>query len=141
MSQAAVATAIAPAAAAENATGLDGLAAMDAAALEGLYRSARTPAVAEVVGDLEGRMLAVIKAGPLHGMLRAVAAWRGFPWKGKSFEAKSADRGQGINRVFGDEQRDKKGKYWFRFETYLAPSRAGDGDAFQLDYDNPGNPF
>jgi hypothetical protein len=34
----------------------------------------------------------------------------------------------------------KESNKWFRFETSLGPSRAGDFDAVQLDYDRPGNP-
>ena len=40
-----------------------------------------------------------------------------------------------VNRVFTDKVR------WFKFDTFIARSRAGEFDAFQLDYDNPGNPF
>jgi len=116
---------------------LDDLAALDADALQDLYRNARTPAIADVQGDLEGRLLAVIRAGAVRGALRWLASRKAFPWRGKTFKALSAERGEGINRVFGDEG----GMRWFRFETYLAPSRAGAFDAFQLDYDNPQNPF
>jgi hypothetical protein len=116
---------------------LDDLAALDAASLGDLYRAARTPGIAEIDGDLDGRMLAVIPAGPLRALLRSFAASGKFPWRGKSFKP-LGDRGEGINRVFSD---GAKGKRWFRFETYIAPSRAGAFDAFQLDYDNPGNPF
>ena len=35
---------------------------------------------------------------------------------------------------------DRNPRRWFRFDTFIAPSRAGGFDAFQLDYDNPGNP-
>lgn len=119
-------------------TTLDDLAALDAEALGRLYRDARTPALAEVEGDLDGRMLAVLRAGPLRAVLRSLAARRAFPWRGKSFKTLGAERGEGINRVFGD---DDKGRRWFRFETFIGPSRAGAFDAFQLDYDNPANPF
>lgn len=117
---------------------LDDLAALDTDALGDLYRSARTPAIADVQGDLEGRMLAVIRAGVARDAIRWLASRKAFPWRGKSFTALSAERGEGINRVFGD---DADGTRWFRFETYVAPSRAGAFDAFQLDYDNPKNPF
>jgi hypothetical protein len=117
---------------------LDDLAELDCAALLALYQQARTPAIAAVTGDLRGRMLAVRGArGWLFRVLRAFARWHYFPWRGKSFEALSATEGQGINRVFSD----RKPSRWFRFATRIEPSRAGPFDAFQLDYDNPGNPF
>ena len=68
--------------------------------------------------------------------LRWFAAWRGFPWRGKTFTSRGPGAGEGINRVFGD----RNPRHWFRFETFVAPSRAGAFDAVQLDYDNPGNP-
>jgi hypothetical protein len=117
---------------------LDDLADLDCAALLALYRQGDTPAIAAVVGDLRGRMLAVRGAGGwLFRMLRAFARWRFFPWRGKSFTARSATEGEGINRVFSD----RKPARWFRFATRIEPSRAGAFDAFQLDYDNPDNPF
>ena len=116
---------------------LDELAALPAPRLLELYRSAAVPAVPDLDGDLRGRMLAVRGAGRLwFGLLRAFAAWRHFPWRGKSFASRTiATRGDGINRVFGDRTR------WFRFETFIGPSQADGGPAFQLDYDNPDNPF
>ena len=118
---------------------LDDLAALSAAELAPLYRAARTPALAEVTGDLVGRMLAleVIGAGWLARLLRAFARWRFFPWRGKSFSHAGGARGEGINRVFSD----RRPRRWFRFETAIGPSRAGPFDALHLDYDNPGNPF
>lgn len=117
---------------------LDDLAAMKPAALHAAYLAARTPVLHLMDGHLVGRMLA-IPAVPrwLGGLLRRFAAWRRFPWRGKSFTA-AADgrRGEGINRVFGDHNPRR----WFRFDTFVAPSRAGAFDAVQLDYDNPGNP-
>ncbi len=84
--------------------GLDDLATMNATRLLALYRGAEVPALAELEGDARGRMLAVSSAGRLwFGLLRAFAAWRHFPWRGKSFASRSlATRGDGINRVFGD---------------------------------------
>jgi hypothetical protein len=115
---------------------LDDLAALGAAECLQLYRSAATPRVSDLDGDLVGRMLAVpwawrFVAGPLRSWARS----RFFPWQGKTFRSLSDDRGEGINRVFGNRFR------WYRFETYVGPSRAGRFDALQLDYDNPGNPF
>jgi hypothetical protein len=110
---------------------------MAPAELHALYLGALTPALRAADGDLVGRMLAVpVLPRFLAGLLRRFAAWSGFPWRGKSFSASDDVRGQGINRVFGD----RKPRRWFRFDTFIAPSRAGAFDAFQLDYDNPGNP-
>jgi hypothetical protein len=117
---------------------LDELAALSADALLELYRAATTPALAEVEGDLVGRMLAL--AGGGHGWLarglRAFAAWRHFPWRGKSFVSGTAT-GEGINRVFSDVRPRK----WYRFATFIGPSRAGNFAALQLNYDRPENPF
>jgi hypothetical protein len=116
---------------------LDDLAARDPAELAALYACGRPPALEDMNGALVGRMLAV-PALPrlLAGFLRWLAARASFPWRGKSFTAKGGGRGEGINRVFGD----RSPRHWFRFETFVAPSRAGAFDAVQLDYDNPGNP-
>ena len=118
---------------------LDDLAAMTADELHQVYAACATPTIAEVSGDLRGRMLAFngLGRGLLARALRAFARWRFFPWRGKSFKTLGPDRGEGINRVFGD----RKPRHWFRFETKIGPSRAGGFDAFHLDYDNPGNPF
>jgi hypothetical protein len=118
---------------------LDDLARLDALKLRELYRRAAVPAVPELDGDLKGRMLAVRGAGRIwFALLRAFAAWRHFPWRGKSFVSRTnGERGDGINRVFGDAAPLR----WFRFETFIGPSRADGGQAFQLDYDNPDNPF
>jgi hypothetical protein len=117
---------------------LDELLRADAATLGRLYAGARTPAVADLTGDLRGRMLALVAVpGWLFWWLRLWARTSSFPWLGKSFFADGAEvaRGTGVNRVFKDHIR------WFKFDTYVGPSRAGDFGAFQLDYDNPGNPF
>jgi len=66
--------------------------------------------------------------------LRAFAGSTSFPWRGKSFSPHGEASGEGINRVVSDRFR------LFRFETSIAPSRAGDFDALQLDYDLPENP-
>jgi len=102
-----------------------------------LYASARTPKLEDVRGDLAGRMLAwpVLDRRPfLSGALRAFAGSSGFPWRGKSFMPHDDMRGEGINRVLSDRFR------LFRFDTFVAPSKAGVGDAVQLDYDLDGNP-
>ncbi|HEY4394291.1 MAG TPA: hypothetical protein VGP64_09530 [Polyangia bacterium] len=119
-------------------TRLDELLRADASTLGRLYAGARTPKVADLTDDLRGRMLA-LGAAP-RGLFWWASLWartRIFPWLGKSFQAEGTDpaRGTGINRVFTDKIR------WFRFDTFIAPSRAGHFDALQLDYDNPDNPF
>jgi hypothetical protein len=102
-----------------------------------MYEAARAPRIGDVAGDLRGRMLAwpSLESRPRIGdKLRAFAGSRSFPWLGKSFAPKTESGGDGINRVFTNRLR------LFRFETFVAPSRAGDFDALQLDYDLPGNP-
>ena len=119
-------------------TGLDELSTLDGEQCLTLYRGGRTPQVADLDGDLIGRMLIVPWAPSfLAAPLRAWARSRAFPWRGKTFHSIAPDRGVGINRVFGDTNPRR----WFRFDTYVGPSRAGEFDALQLDYDNPGNPF
>lgn len=110
---------------------------MTPAELAALYSAARTPQVTSLNGDLVGRML-VVPALPrwMNALLGRFAAWSRFPWRGKSFTAKDEFGGEGINRVFGD----RNPRRWFRFDTFISRSRAGTFDAFQLDYDNPGNP-
>ena len=116
---------------------LDDLATLRPAALAALYSGARTPVLRDMDGHLVGRMLAVgLLPRFMFGFLRWFAGWRHFPWRGKSFKSHDDARGEGINRVFGD----KNPRRWFRFDTFVAPSRAGAFDAVQLEYDNPGNP-
>jgi hypothetical protein len=124
---------------------LDDLAALTADQLLVAYRAATTPVFTDVAGDCRGRMLALpgLRPGYLARALRRFAAWRHFPWRGKSFTptrpgaVPGSDVGEGINRVFSDV----RPRRWFRFETSIGRSRAGDFSAFHLDYDNPGNPF
>src|SRR5688572_22344285 len=115
---------------------LDELLELDADRLAALYAAAGVPRLADLDGDLRGRMLA------WHGLsglpaaaLRALGRWDRFPWRGKSFRHASGDQGEGDNRVFADRF------HLFRFETSIGPSRAGAFDAVHLDYDHPGNPF
>lgn len=117
---------------------LDDFAALRPAELAVLYGGARTPVLADMDGPLVGRMLAVtVLPRWMFAFLRWFAGWRRFPWRGKTFQAgDGGGRGEGINRVFGD----KNPRRWFRFGTFVGPSRAGSFDAVQLDYDNPGNP-
>src|SRR5438105_12274928 len=101
-----------------------------------LYRRARTPALADLDGRLAGRLLAVPKAQEPHirTWLERFSESGAFPWQGKTFEHESATRGHGINRLFGERVN------WFRFETSVGPSNAGDFDAVHLDYSHDHNP-
>ncbi len=113
------------------AASLDELLDLDARALDDLYRRAAVPALDALAGDLRGRMLAWPAApAALAPALRALGRWDRFPWRGKSFVT-----GAGVNRVLIDRLK------LFRFSTSVAPSRSGAGEAVQLDYDRPGNPF
>ncbi len=115
---------------------LDDLLALDAPALERLYREASTPAIGDLDGDLIGRMLVGPSAPPaLADVMRRLAKWRAFPWLGKTFRSRDTRSGEGWNRVLSDRN------LWFRFTTSVGRSRAGDFDAVHLDYDHPENPF
>lgn len=116
---------------------LNGLLDLSCPELERLYADARAPRIGDVAGDLHGRMLAwpsLASLPPVARAIRIFAGWRGFPWKGKSFNPQTEDTGEGINRVVADRFR------LFRFETFISKSKAGDFDALQLDYDLPTNP-
>jgi len=118
---------------------LDGLLELAPDELGALYRGARVPELAQVEGDLRGRMLAVLLAPPwLRPALRSFAGSAVFPWRGKSFRYLGGAVGEGINRVFGDRSPLLR---WFRFTTAVGGSRAGAFDAVQLDYDHRQNPW
>lgn len=115
---------------------LDDLLALSVEQLEPLYASASTPVLGEVRGDLRGRMLATtVLPAWAAGLARAWASSDHFVWRGKSLMPQTDDAGEGINRVVMDRFR------LYRFETRIGPSRAGDFDALQLNYDLPENPF
>lgn len=117
---------------------LDDLAALGPDELMELYIAARTPQLKDLAGRLTGRMLAVPRAQEPHvaKLLRAYAGSGVFTWQGKTFEHYNAEHGHGhgINRVLGERLN------LFKFETSIGPSRAGEFDAIQLDYDHQGNP-
>lgn len=116
---------------------LDSLLDLPCSELERLYVEARAPRIGQVEGDLRGRMLAwpsLASRPGVAGAIRSFAGSSAFPWRGKSFHPRTENNGEGINRVVSDRFR------LFRFETFIAPSRAGDFDALQLDYDLRGNP-
>jgi hypothetical protein len=116
---------------------LDELARLDAGALSGLYRGGRIFDLRALNGAPEGRMLALVgplgRPGPRQTLATLARAER-FPWKGKSFQAGSANVGEGINRVvlLGDK---------YRFETRVEPSAIDGEPCIFLDYDLPENPF
>ncbi|HSS61056.1 MAG TPA: hypothetical protein VLK30_06340 [Candidatus Limnocylindrales bacterium] len=115
---------------------LDDLAALGPDELMMLYAAARTPALEELDGKLNGRMLAVPRAQAPHvkEWLEKFARSPLFPWQGKTFSHETADHGHGVNRLLGERVT------WFRFHTYIGPSHAGDFDAVHLDYSHDGNP-
>lgn len=115
---------------------VDDLLRLEPRELEALYRDAATPAIADVRGDLVGRMLvSPIVSAPVADVLRGLARASFFPWRGKTFSPKTRDGGEGWNRVFTDRN------LWFRFTTSIGRSKAGAFDALHLDYDHPENPF
>jgi hypothetical protein len=116
---------------------LDDLARLTASQAEALYRRAGMPERMEQLdGDLVGRMLALRGTGGV--VLRSLAAFArsgGFPWGGKSFAAKDATSGTGINRVhLGGRHR------LFPFRTRFGASVIDGGPAVILDYGDPDNP-
>lgn len=115
---------------------LDDLAALSNEQLMDLYREAQVPNLGDLDGRLVGRMLTVpgLDNPAVARTLRGFAASGMFPWQGKTFEARGDGTGKGINRVLGDR------KNWFRFDTFIGASRAGDFDSVHLNYDNPSNP-
>jgi len=117
---------------------LDDLLALDTHALDDVYRSSVTPKIADLRGDFEGRMLVSPRGGEsVASMMRMLGKSSLFPWRGKSFApfANDPSKGQGWNRVLTDRNK------WFRFETSVGRSRAGEFDAVRLDYDLKENPF
>lgn len=115
---------------------LDDLLRVDGETLSELYASARVPVIENLEGDLRGRMLATaVLPPPVEQLVRRWAGSSVFPWRGKSFRPLAATVGRGINRVGFDRFK------LYPFLTHVRPSRAGDFDALELDYDLPENPF
>ncbi len=116
---------------------LDDLAGKGAAELAGLYAQGGPPSLSDLDGAPEGRMLAFAGAlgrGRPFRALRRFAVQPFFPWDGKTFHARTAEAGWGINRVraVGD---------LFRFETRFGPSALDGKECLILDYDLPSNPW
>ena len=106
--------------------------------LDELYRNSRRPSeLSDLNGDATGAMLAWRKpaSGPLASLLRSFGSSSTFPWKGKSFQSKDNDSGEGINRVtfFGKRR-------WFPFKTRFGPSFLDGKPTFVLDYSARANP-
>src|SRR5216684_4009204 len=106
--------------------------------LDALYRAGKRPsALSDLDGDAVGAMLAWRSParGPVAWWLRTFAAFRAFPWEGKSFKSPSSEQGEGINRVkfFGKRR-------WFPFKTRFEPSFLDGKPSFRLDYSGPANP-
>jgi hypothetical protein len=106
--------------------------------LERLYRAGKKPsALSELNGDAVGAMLAwrIPSTGPLAWLLRTFGESSIFAWKGKSFQSRGTDRGEGINRIsfFGNRR-------WFPFGTRFDASFVDGEPTFVLDYARPGNP-
>jgi hypothetical protein len=116
---------------------LDDLAALGSEALGRLYRGGELFDLRALNGAPTGRMLTL--AGPLgrpgpRQRLASLARSSSFPWKGKSFQAASPDRGEGINRVvlLGDK---------YRFLTSVEASAIDGSPCVFLNYDLRENPF
>ncbi len=123
---------------------LDELAKLSYRELSDLYAAGTVPdSLAALDGDLVGRMLAVRGLDPhlMRGMpfrtLTRFARSHGFPWGGKSFRAKDALRGTGINRL----DLAKAGRHRvFPFATRFGASVVDARPCVILDYDHPDNP-
>jgi hypothetical protein len=106
--------------------------------LDELYRNSRRPnELSDLNGEAIGAILAWRKpaSGPLASLLRSFGSSSTFPWKGKSFQNKDNDSGEGINRVtfFGKRR-------WFPFKTRFGSSFLDSKPTFVLDYSARANP-
>src|SRR5256885_14694186 len=81
---------------------IDDLLGMDPDRLLELYRAARTPAIADLDGRLQGRMLAVPRAQEPH-VSRWLRGLAGTPWQGKTVEHHDSQHGEGVNRGLGEK--------------------------------------
>jgi hypothetical protein len=120
---------------------LDDLARLSASELAELYVRGTVPAsLSALDGDLVGRMLAVrgLDRGAPFQALASFARRAGFPWGGKSFRAKDASHGTGINRLNLGRQGGRHRV--FPFATHIGPSVIDDRPCVVLDYDSADNP-
>jgi hypothetical protein len=90
-----------------------------------------------ISGTPRGRVLSVpaLEALGLASLVRAYCGSKLFPWDGKSFTAKSALEGRGVNRWRLPARGDA-----FAFRTELTASRVDGGPCIAIDYDVPENP-
>ncbi|TME23349.1 MAG: hypothetical protein E6I67_03175 [Chloroflexi bacterium] len=82
---------------------LDDLAALGPDELMALYRTARTPSLADLDGKLTGRMLAVPRAQEPHvkALIEKFARSPLFPWQSKTFKHETANHGHGVKIAKG----------------------------------------
>ena len=119
---------------------LDDIGAHNARALRAMFERAERPEEVSVLnGALSGRLITF--TGPLgdgaaHALTQRLAGSRRFPWQGKTFQSWSPARGSGVNRVHLLKER-----FWFRFETRIAPSTLDGDPCVRLDYDHADNPW
>jgi hypothetical protein len=116
---------------------LDTLTRMSPPALTELYQNASVPILTALSGEPHGRMLAMDAASSSTNRLVArIAARTRFPWRGKAFSHRSADLGDGINRIrLGIDMK------WYSFQTSIAPSVLDNEPCLYLNYDLDENPW
>ena len=118
---------------------IDGLARRTHSELDALYRAASPIALADIEGELDGRLLAVRGAPvPIARLVRRIAAWSHFPWQGKAFTAEDDTRGTGANRMSMPGLLGQQ--HLFPFATRVAPSAVDGRPTIVLDYDLDANP-
>ena len=115
---------------------LDSLLLLSKEELDHLFREGETPAIAEISGETEGRVLAGIAPLKMPALIRVINTPL-LPWKGKVFEPLDEYHGRGKNRL----EIGRIKQQLFHFNTAIIPSLVGAGDVFSLDYDQPGNPW
>jgi hypothetical protein len=123
----------------QNMLSIDDLRKMTFSELEEVYRNAKRPAaLSNLNGPALGAMLAWRKpaSGPVASLLRSFGESSVFPWKGKTFNSESNERGEGINRIDFKFTKTE----WFRFGTRFDASFLDGQQSFVLDYSRPGNP-
>ena len=105
--------------------------------LDELYLSATTPAMKELQGLSDGRILAgdSILNNPHFADVMNKASWL-IPWKGKVFGPVSELKGKGRNRLEFGLLKLKL----FPFESNIVPPLVGKDKVYSLNYDIPGNP-
>jgi hypothetical protein len=115
---------------------LDALSRLSTGELERRFAAGITPQLDELEGMLDGRLLVpgAQPFGVFGALSRRAVTSALVPWDGKRFRSLAPDRGEGVNRLFGDRLER------VRFRTSIGPSVAGDFSVVILDYDVDGNP-